>query len=1198
MRQIAGFGHGEGAVFGGTIGSGAFEDSHSIGCCHPQGVGVRQRGLVIANGLICGTVRGLFFIFTTPHARRVCTMTSPLVRLIAAAAAALSMAAPAAALAPSSPELGPLRDPLWLRYGAISPDGREIAFAFQGDLFVVPSAGGTARALVATGHRSFQPVWSPDGRSIAYAADVHGNFDVFVVSSQGGPSRRLTTHSAPELPLGFTPDGRELLFSAQRLDARRSVQFPARAVSELYKVSVEAAGRRPVQVFSVPALSAQFNRAGTQIVYEDWKGYESPWRKHHVSPVARDIWLYDTRSGQHRQLSRFGGEDRNPVWSADEQAVYFLSERSGSSNVWKMPLDQPDAATQVTGFTRNPVRFLSIAADGTLSFGYDGELYTLAPQAGAQPRKLPVQIAADTRPQQVENLKLSQGATEIAASPDGQELALIVRGDVFVVSTEFGNTRRITTTPEQERSVSFSPDGRRLLFAGEQEGSWNLYEARLEGSRKQQPYFFAGAAPVPVRTLLKNGHENFQPRYSPDGKEVAYLEDRTAIKVLSLEGPAKGKTRTVMPGEMSYSYSDGDQWFDWSPDGRSLLVNFVDRQRWGAEVGLVDAQGKGPVRNLTLSGYDDFQPTWARGGQAMFWFSDRMGLRGTGGAVQQDVFTMFFTREAYDRFRLDKAEYALLKKQEDDKDGKADEKPDAAKQKKPPPAEEPIRLPAPVTIEFDGLEDRVARLTPNSGQLRAAAMTPDGEMLLFVHDTAETLDLWLHLPRQKTLKKAASFPAAPPEPGGSDPVDLQLDAKGENGFVLAGGKIQKFKLPKDAAKEGGKDGPDIKPERLEFNAEMTLDRSAERAYLFEHVWRQTREKLYVKDMGGVDWNGYRQVYEKFLPFVANNHDFAEVLSEMLGELNVSHTGAGFRGDKSPNDDATAALGLFADESHAGAGIKLAEVVAGGPLDAAPSPVRAGMVIEAIDGQPIAGGAEWDSLLNRKAGKRVALSVRDPASGRRFEHTVKAISLGEQQGLLYRRWMKTQREMVDKLSGGKLGYVHVRGMDDESYRDVVAEALGRHSGKQALIVDTRFNGGGNLHDELVTFLGGRRYLEFVPRDQSLGWEPGGKWNRPSLVLISESNYSDAHLFPWTYRHLGLGPLLGMPVAGTGTAVWWETLQDPSLYFGIPQVGFRDAKGEYMEKALVQPDITVPHDPALLDQGRDLQTEAAVKALLKP
>ncbi|HKX43291.1 MAG TPA: S41 family peptidase, partial [Burkholderiaceae bacterium] len=148
-----------------------------------------------------------------------------------------------------------------------------------------------------------------------------------------------------------------------------------------------------------------------------------------------------------------------------------------------------------------------------------------------------------------------------------------------------------------------------------------------------------------------------------------------------------------------------------------------------------------------------------------------------------------------------------------------------------------------------------------------------------------------------------------------------------------------------------------------------------------------------------------------------------------------------------------------------------------------------------------------------------------------------------------------------------------------------------------IVDTRFNGGGNLHDELATLLAGHRYLEFVPRGQSFGWEPTGKWTKPSIVLISESNYSDAHLFPWTYRHLGIGKLVGMPVAGTGTAVWWEKLQDPTLVFGIPQVGFRDAQGQYMEKALIEPDIVVPNDPAKIAAGQDQQIEAAVRELLR-
>jgi len=228
---------------------------------------------------------------------------------------------------------------------------------------------------------------------------------------------------------------------------------------------------------------------------------------------------------------------------------------------------------------------------------------------------------------------------------------------------------------------------------------------------------------------------------------------------------------------------------------------------------------------------------------------------------------------------------------------------------------------------------------------------------------------------------------------------------------------------------------------------------------------------------------------------------------------------------------------------------------------------------------------------------VELSVWDPATGKRFDQTVRPLPGPAMNELLYKRWVKTQRAMVDRLSNGRLGYAHVRGMDEASFRSVFSEALGRHSGKQALVVDTRFNGGGNLHDELSTFLSGRKYLEFLPRGQSLGWEPTGRWNKPSVVLVSESNYSDAHLFPWVCRHLGIGQLVGMPVAGTGTAVWWETLQDPTLFFGIPEVGFRDARGEFMEKARVDPDIRVVNDRALLKLGRDEQTEAAVAELLK-
>jgi len=1107
---------------------------------------------------------------------------------LAGAALALTMAFPAAQAQQDA--LGPLTHPLWLRQSSISPDGKQIAFTFQGNLYLVPAAGGASRLLVSNGHHTTAPVWSPDGKLLAYAADVYGNNDVFVVSAEGGPSRRLTAHSASETPIAFTPDGKAVLFSAQRQDSRSTLAFPSPGMNELYKVGIES-GRRPEQIFSEPALAGAYNKAGTQLVYEDWKGYENAFRKHHISPVARDIWLWDAKTGQHKKLTSTGGENRNPVWSADEKSIYYIGEKSGSFNVWKMPLDKPEATQQITHFTKNPVRFLSMSASGVLSFGYDGELYTLAGDT-ATPQKLEVSIAADALVPAVENLKLSDGATDMAVSPDGGEVAVIVRGQVFVTSAEFGNTRRITEGPGQKRSVSFSADGRKLLYACEMDGQWSLCEASIVGDKKAVPSFF-NAPRVATKVLLKNEHQNFQPAYSPDGKQVAYLQDRAALHVLDV---ATGKTREVLSADWNYSYEDGDQWFDWAPDGKSLLVQFVDKNRWGAEVGVVPADGSGKITNLTNSGYDDFHPLFARQGQMMIWLTDRQGLHGSGGGARSDgdVFGMFLTRAAFDRFKLDKAEYAQLKKREEDEKKDAEKKSDKAEAKKDDKKEDDKKdadkkeakkeePPKPVVIEMEGIENRIARLSQSSGDIKDIALTPDGEQLFYVTKAGEGFELWQVRLREKEGKRVASLPG-----GRGDEVALALNAKGTEGFVLAGGRVQKFKVPGDDGKG------DVKTEPVKFNAELRIDHAAERAQMFDHSWRQTQEKLYDKSMGGVDWAYYRKVYERQLPFVADGPDFAELMSEMLGELDVSHTGSGYR--PKPSGDATASLGVFYDQHYEGAGAKVSEIIEGGPLDTATNQVKPGMLIESIDGEAIKAGAEFDSMLNLKAGQQVVLEVLDPATGKRFEQTLKAISQGAENQLLYKRWVREERAQVDKLSGGRLGYVHVRGMNDASYRQVYADALGRASGKEALIVDTRFNGGGNLHDELATLLSGKRYLEFMPRGQSLGWEPTAKWTKPSAVLISESNYSDAHLFPWTYKHLGIGKLIGMPVAGTGTAVWWETMQDGATYFGIPQVGFRAQNGDFMERALITPDIVVPNDKSKLDAGEDQQLEAAVKSLL--
>jgi len=376
---------------------------------------------------------------------------------------------------------------------------------------------------------------------------------------------------------------------------------------------------------------------------------------------------------------------------------------------------------------------------------------------------------------------------------------------------------------------------------------------------------------------------------------------------------------------------------------------------------------------------------------------------------------------------------------------------------------------------------------------------------------------------------------------------------------------------------------------------MIVQPAEEKEYIFDHAWRQIKEKFYVVDMQGVDWDYYYSSYKKFLPYINNNYDFAEMLSEMLGELNASHTGCYYDYNQ-PNSDQTASLGVLYDYDYTGDGLKIAEVITGGPLDKASSKIKAGCIIEKIDGQALTADMDFYQLLNRKENKLTLLSVCDPAAGKHWEEDVKPISIGAENELLYRRWVRNRRDEVDSLSGGKIGYVHVRDMDDASMRTVFEEALGRNISKDAIIVDTRFNGGGNIHEQLSDFLSGKKYFDIIPHGQYIGSEPLDKWVKPSIVLIGESNYSDAHLFPVAYKLKGVGKTLGMPVPGTGTFVWWEQQIDPTLVFGMPMGGWRTPDGKFCENNQLEPDIKIRNEPDVMSAGRDQQIEAAVKELM--
>ena len=1058
--------------------------------------------------------------------------------------------------------------PLWLRDVQISPDGTEIAFCYKGDIYKVPSNGGTATQLTTQASYECSPIWSPDSKQIAFASDRNGNFDLFVMSADGGAARRLTTHSASEIPSTFTTDGNYILFSASIQDPANSALFPTSAMTELYKVPVT--GGRTEQVLGTPAEMVCFDKSGKTFLYQDRKGFEDEWRKHHTSSITRDVWLYDSENGKHTNLTAHAGEDRNPVFAPDGQTVYFLSERDGGTfNVYSFPISSPQSLKTVTHFKTHPVRFLSMGSNGTLCYTYDGEIYTQ--KQGDKPQKVKIDIIRDDQ-NTIADLNFSNGATSATVSPDGKQVAFIVRGEVFVTSADYNTTKQITHTPAREAGLTFSPDNRTLAYASERNGNWELYMAKI--ARKEEANF-PNATAIEEEVLLPSDKtERTYPQFSPDGKELAFIEDRNRLMVLNLETK---KVRQVTDGSTWFSTGGGFD-YSWSPDGKWFTLEFIgNRHDPYSDIGMVSAQG-GKIINLTNSGYTSGSPRWVLDGNAILFITERYGMRAhaSWGSLN-DVMLVFMNQDAYDKFRLSKEDYELQKELEKEQKNtteakKNDKKKGDNKEKSEEKKEEKVK---DIVVELNNIEDRIVRLTPNSSDLGSAIITKDGETLYYLSAFEGGYDLWKMNLRKKDTKLLHKMDAGW--------ANMEMDKDGKNLFLLGSNTMQKM----------GTDSESLKP--ISYQAHVKMDLAAERDYMFNHVYKQEQKRFYNLNMHGIDWDAMTKAYRKFLPHIDNNYDFAELLSEYLGELNVSHTGGRFRPQL--KGDATATLGLLYDWNHNGKGLLISEVVEKGPFDHARSKVKAGNIIEKIDGQEITPESDYSVLLNGKARKKTLVTLYNPQTKERWEEVVVPVSNGVMSDLLYARWVKQRAADVDKWSNGRLGYVHIESMGDDSFRSVYSDILGKYNNREGIVIDTRFNGGGRLHEDIEILFSGKKYFTQVVRGREACDMPSRRWNKPSIMVQCEANYSNAHGTPWVYSHQKIGKLVGMPVPGTMTSVSWETLQDPTLVFGIPVIGYRLPDGSYLENSQLEPDIKVANSPETVVKGEDTQLKAAVDELLK-
>ncbi len=1064
----------------------------------------------------------------------------------------------------------------WMRGSAISPNGARIAFSYKGDIYTVPTEGGQATRLTTNTSYDASPVWSPDSRTIAFTSDREGSLDVFIVSVEGGQPKRLTTHSGNERPVAWL-DADHVLYAATGTPTTEDIQFPSGTYYHIYKVGTDAS--RPERFSELTMAKPVLGPAG-QVLYSDVKGYEDQWRKHQTSSLASDIWL---RNGDtFRRLTTFKGQDANPVWAPDGKSFYYLSEQSGTFNVHHRTLDDTgDADKRLTSFKGNPVRYLSTSNDGLLCFGYDGEIYTLRP--GSKPAKVRISIVRDEAERAVTRRIVGSGAEAVAVSPKTKEIAFILEGDVYVTTEDHRTTKRITDTPERERVLDFAPDGRSIIYDSERDGRWQIYRTRLTNEDETG---FTYCTAMEEECLTDGKRTSFQPQISPDGTMVAFLEDRTAVCVMDLKTKEK---RVVMDGKFQYSYTDYDQDFAWSPDSKWLLTKTIGTGGWNIpDIALVRADGKGEMVNLTQSGYSCHSPQWVLDGKAILYVSDRAGYRSHGSwGAENDVYLTFLDIDAYERFRMNKEDLALLEarekaekekkakaekeeKEKAEKDGK--KKDDKKKKDEKADKDAKAEKKAEPAFVLTDLDRRTVRLTPYSTNLSAPILSKDGSKLFYLAPHEGSTALWIqHIKdhRNELKMKGVSF------------HDYDLSADGKDAYTVLGGQIRKLNL------ESGR------MTNIAFDAFVTERPAERRAYYFEHIWEQTKEKLYDPKMNGADWDRLRTTYEAYLPHINNYYDFAEMASELLGELNVSHTGCRFGGYTWAMS--TASFGVFYDEEYKGDGLKIKEIMSGSPLEYKKN-VGPGCIIQQIDGMPIEAGMDYYPLLAGKAGRYTRLTIAPADGGKAFDLTVKPLHSGSENSLLYDRWVKRNERMVDSLSSGRLAYVHIQNMDSPSFRKLYHELLSdKNRNREAVIVDTRHNGGGWLHNDVCILLTGKQYMRYQPRGQFIGTDPHTRWVKPSCMLVCEDNYSNAHGTPWLYQQMGIGKLIGAPVPGTMTAVWWEDIGD-GIVFGIPQVGALDNNGNYLENQQLNPDIEVYNTPAEQLSGVDRQIERAVRELL--
>ena len=1074
---------------------------------------------------------------------------------------------------------------------ALSPDGSAIALEWNGDLWIVPAAGGEARQLTSNAARDMQPKFSPDGRTIAFLSDREGAPQVFTIPTSGGTPQQLTFHTSGYDQLDWLPKGDGLLVKATR-------DFAWRRGERLF--TIKATPRSPETLaFDDYASDAQVSPDGKKILFtregEPW------WRKGYQGSRASQIWMYDVDRKSFTKILHKAFSSRWPMWKPDGSGFYYVAENALGSNLFEY--DFAGAGSRpLTTFAADAVVFPAVARDGSaIVFRHLFDLYTYAP-ATKTLKKLNVVHNAD-RTVQASDSRTLTAATEAAFTTDGLEIAFVAGGDLWVMDTELREPVAIAKTAGEEKNPLFTPDGQALLFVQTLGDRFAIVRA----TRKDAKKFWWQNAAFTIERLAEFADVPSHLKLSPDGKKLAYVRGNGDLWVADLDLKNASK---VLPGWNAPE-------FDWSPDGQWLLYAMYDND-FNRDVWIMPAAG-GKAVNISRHPFNEGSPVWSPDGKMVAFAGHRATAEN--GA---NIGLVYLKADDDDKTARDrKLEKALEKMKGRTTAGKTsakgelikidpakgeavDEKKDEKKDDKKEEARKPL------TIDFDGLPERVRRVNLGEGSANTLFWSPDSKKLAFTGsfegkpgtfaiDVGESLVPKLLTPtlgsRPVWLKQGNQIvwlvQGVPTStPGMAAPVGVAAPAP-----VVKGPPLKIPGLAPTPATPGSGGG-------YSFSVRQDLDLPARNAAIFDECWRIMRDQWYDAKLNNRDWDAVRA---KYLPAAREAPDLdtlGAAIHMMLGELNGSHLGfTFFGGDAAPEKrgprDVTPHLGVRFDQGYAGPGLKIRDVLPNGPADKPRSKLFAGDILRTIDGVPVDLGKDLTSVLNGPLQRELALAV-DGVDGKRRDVILRPMAYFAVQNFLYEQWLEQNRKLVDAASGGKLGYLHISQMSMPTFRKFEEELVSQGSGKDGLVIDVRENPGGSTADHLLTALTQPTHAITVPRGGGPGYPHDRKvyetWNKPIVVLCNQNSGSNAEIFSHAIKSLKRGQLVGVPTAGAVVSTGATQVMD----VGTLRLPFRGwfvlGDGLDMEKNGAAPHHLLWPEPGQLAKGQDTQLSKAIEVLL--